>query len=213
MAIAMTACSVTMLLGVPGFQLLANYYGWRGAMLIAGALMLNAVPGALIFHPKQRTKTQPNAIHKHRPSNGEQQLDAESSTSKVDKPTLRERICQDLFRFALLTDGVFVLYLINRMSVTVGSTVMMYHSPGRAVSDGWPKMHAAILPSVIGGAVFIARLPLIAVVDKPCLNRTLFYSVSTIACGLTIIVSCFFDDLIGTFVLCAAFGVTFGKCI
>ncbi|NXF36263.1 MOT5 protein, partial [Nyctibius bracteatus] len=77
-AIARSGMGLTFLIA-PFTQLLIDYYGWQGTLLIFGGIMLNLVPSSMLLHPVSTRPPQHSSP---------QNQDCGSSTAKKDSETL-----------------------------------------------------------------------------------------------------------------------------
>ncbi|XP_072307743.1 monocarboxylate transporter 2-like [Eucyclogobius newberryi] len=135
--LAMAGSPVFLCFLAPLNQFLLERFGWRGSLLILGALMLNCcVAGALMRPVKQLTENRKNL---------EEQPIASTS--------IKDGCAQNVKKFLDLTffrDRGFVIYLIGNIMFFFGAYAPIVFLSAYAVSHGVGEYDAAYLLSVMG---------------------------------------------------------------
>lgn len=136
--LAMAGSPVFLCFLAPLNQFLLEAFGWRGSLLILGALMLNCcVAGALMRPPSHPH----SAVLKK----------VQGQSSKVTR--IKESCGQNLKKFLDLTffkDRGFVIYLIGNIMFFFGAYAPIVFLSAYAVSQGVEKYSAAYLLSIMG---------------------------------------------------------------
>ncbi|NXE50395.1 MOT5 protein, partial [Casuarius casuarius] len=88
-AIARSGMGLTFLLA-PFTQLLIDFYGWQGTLLIFGGIMLNLVPSSMLLRPVSSQLPQPSPA-----KNEEPRKDSETQVGRLDETTSRETQLQN----------------------------------------------------------------------------------------------------------------------
>ncbi|XP_053303455.1 monocarboxylate transporter 2 [Pleuronectes platessa] len=141
--LAMAGSPVFLCLVAPLNQYLLDRFGWRGSLLILGALMLNCcVAGALMRPVLLPSKTNSCASQK--------MLEEEPNkcSTKVQGGCMKE--AKNFLNLSLFKDRGFVFYLIGNMMFIFGAYAPIVFLPDYAMEQGVDKYSAAYLLSIMG---------------------------------------------------------------
>ncbi len=192
-----TGTGVGVLLWPPLTYYLDIHYGWKGALLIEGAIFLNgAICGALL-----RPFTTDNTLQKTE----------EKLTFKTICPILR--ICQDK------SDDVpsktqsftsFYVYLSGICLLYFGHMTMIVYTPLRMSMAGFSIQKGALLVSLIG---FLALTRFIFgwLGDQKWVNRIILLGISTLLAGVFMVSTVFTTDFLTLAIIQGCFGLASGK--
>ncbi|XP_076012608.1 monocarboxylate transporter 2-like [Genypterus blacodes] len=148
--LAMAGSPVFLCFLAPLSQFLLDNYGWRGSLLILGALMLNCcVAGSLM-----RPVAPPNNL-----SSGSPQKKIEEQTENCH--TKPKGSCMKnaakLLDVSLFKDRGFLIYLVGNVLFIFGAYAPIVFLPAYAVSQGIDYYSAAYLLSIMGFVDMFAR--------------------------------------------------------
>ncbi|XP_064179917.1 monocarboxylate transporter 3 [Anguilla rostrata] len=193
-------------------QVLVDHYGWRGAFLIIGGLLLNCCTCGAVMRPLERRRRgdqgaggEPNT-----------QQSRETQPSKLsDRETKKQREQpqkKKLLDFSVLRDKGLVIYIIAKFIVVLGLFVPTILLVNYAKDLGVPDRDAAFLLSVIGFVDIFAR-PTCGIVAglrwvRP--RNAFFFSLALVFNGLTNVCSAWCTDYRGLVVYCVFFGLSYG---
>ena len=207
------------IIGAPLFGLLSEYYGWRGSLLITSAMMLNtSVCGLLLTPSKKQLEDYSHTETDNIDDRQEEEMSTDSTTQlygsiqdkdKTDTEGKKQLI--KLFDFEILTDKMFLLYLISRMMSRGSGIVMFQDTPGRAVAIGFSTMEASVLASIMTIGITISRVISSILITFPCMNRKMMYCVATYMTATLILAYTFCYDLLSMYVVIGMFGFWSGK--
>ncbi|KAB0801492.1 hypothetical protein PPYR_05846 [Photinus pyralis] len=152
-------------------RFLLDEYGYRGTTLILGALCLNGLPGALLFHPVKWHMIETNTIDEEKQPLLVKHIQIPQTTTRygvVEEPgtssnedkgkTLLRKVIE-FFNFELLKDWVF-LHLINGLALVYTCTVAfnMIYPFFLQNSVGLSRGDTALCMSLLSGADIVARV-------------------------------------------------------
>ncbi|KAL7408277.1 hypothetical protein ABVT39_020877 [Epinephelus coioides] len=148
--IAMAGSPVFLCLMAPVNQFLQQHYGWRGSLLILGALMLNCCVAGALMRPV-------NAPPETPPCTPEKKVEEQPNKRKTK---LKESCMNSAKKFLDLTffrDRSFVIYLIGNVLFIFGAYAPIVFLPAYAVSIGVEEYSAAYLLSIMGLVDMVVR--------------------------------------------------------
>ncbi|KAF7667874.1 hypothetical protein LDENG_00044340, partial [Lucifuga dentata] len=161
--LAMAGSPVFLCFLAPLMQYLLENFGWRGSLLILGALMLNCcVAGSLMrpvtpsSNPKKKMEEQTDKCHT-KPK--------ESCMTSVTK----------LLDISLFKDRDFIIYLIGNMLFSFSAYAPIVFMSANAVSQGIEEHSAAYLLSIMGFVDMFARPGTGLVANSKCIRPRLQY--------------------------------------
>lgn len=199
---------------IPIFRGLVDYYGWRGAMLINGGIVLQMIPFGSMFRtpniPELRNVEENDcktADNSHKPSainSGEDVKNSDENTSRV------KLFFSKTWNFALLRNPMFMQFLISIQLCFVGMDLMFKFSPIRAIAFGISTTKASVLPSIIGITSIVSRCLMSVMADRKCINRTVLWGVSALLEGLCSVASCFSWDFFSLATFTGLYGFFMG---
>ncbi|KAG7162569.1 Monocarboxylate transporter 12-like 3 [Homarus americanus] len=180
------------MVGPPLVTYLQQMYGFRGASLIVGALTLNNVEAAALFHPVEWHIKHPT--HKK-----EATLEGKVPQHTSTKP----RVIVILFQGILDVAGSFrlfkspkILILVFCSSLTaVGSANFFVFMPAVMAERGFTQEEAAWCMSVSGICNLVIRLLVSLLTDCPRFSKRGCYMAGSFILGLTVVVFCFVKEL------------------
>lgn len=176
---------------------LIDRYHWRGAFMILSAINLNLlVIGATYIMPP-RSATKASVIK-------ESLLEPEISAKAETKRQCAFSYLQQ--SVSLLKHKRYCLYLLSYVLYGIGSNTFYTHVGNMAMMRGITKEQAALLPSVVGIAGILGRLPLIIFTHVINLHVVGLFSVYFILVGLSIVALAFMNNFHLMIACCAAVG-------
>ena len=186
-AIAMMGGSLGQVIGPPILEFLIYYYGWRGAMLLFGAIMLHSIPFAISFTPPNKR-----------------------GSGVIKEKSVREMM-RRMFDFTLLKEVSFTLFCFSFFLVKFNVFGFYQHLPSRVVHTGMTRRVATLLMMVTAILAAISRLGGGFIGNLKCANRTLMYAVAVTVAGVdTVLLACV-TSLPVIVVICGIFGACMGK--
>ncbi|NXA39598.1 MOT5 protein, partial [Eudromia elegans] len=229
-AIARSGMGLTFLLA-PLTQLLIDFYGWQGTLLILGGVMLNLVPSSLLLRPagSRAPPAQP----------GESRQDSELRASPSDEAATRETQLQNppgvpttgglkdvkegaadgrrgcelgagtgkapWVDFSPLKDPVFFIFTWSFLFSQLAYFVPTFHLVARARSLGISSMDASYLVSVAGITETLSQLLSGWIADRNWTKKYHYHATYLLLCGVTNLLG----PLATTFPLLMAYAVAF----
>ena len=207
------------IVGAPLFELLSEYYGWRGSLLITSAMMLNTSVCGLLLTPSNKqlendSHTETDNIDDRQ--KGEMSTDSTTqlygSIQDKDKTdTKGKKQLIEYFDFEILTDKMFVLYMISRMMSRGSGIVMVQDTPGRAVAIGFSTMEASVLASIMTIGMTISRFISSILITFPCISCKMMHCVANLMTATLTLAYTFCYDLPSMYVVIGGFGLCSGK--
>ncbi|XP_034442126.1 LOW QUALITY PROTEIN: monocarboxylate transporter 2-like [Hippoglossus hippoglossus] len=134
---------VFLCLVAPLNQYLLDRFGWRGSLLILGALMLNCCVAGALMRPVL-LPCKPNSSASHKMVEGE----PNKCSTKVKGGCMKE--AKNFLNVSLFKDRGFVFYLIGNMMFIFGAYAPIMFLPAYAISQGVDEYSAAYLLSIMG---------------------------------------------------------------
>ncbi|KAJ8363336.1 hypothetical protein SKAU_G00121670 [Synaphobranchus kaupii] len=193
-------------------QMLLDRYGWRGAFLIMGGLLLNLCTCGAVMRPLESRRRGGHAAGGE-PNTQELRgmLPSKLCGRKTEKQ--REQPKQKrLLDFSVLRDKGLVIYIIAMFIMVLGLFVPTILLVNYAKDQGVPDRDAAFLLSIIGIIDIFARPTCGIVAGLPWVRpkNTYFLSLALIFNGLTSVCSAQSSDYTGLVIYCAFFGLSYG---
>ena len=141
----------------PLFRLLIAHYGWRGTMLIVGAIQLNGVAACALFRPLKTTtikvkldlEVNQTAVTPPKPITSVIQKDARPNEGNT---WLRNLQFLDIF-----SDLSAMLMLATAALYSIGWITNLTHLPARAKEGGWSDDQGAMLLISFGIVSMLTR--------------------------------------------------------
>lgn len=190
---------------LPVLRLLIETYGWKGAVLIHSALVMNTFVTAGLYRPPVLEE-----LEKKKMAAKDQQTN--SSSNKVSNClTNLWNIFKNIWDFSLFKDIVFVQYLIAVLLFQFGGDIMYKFTPLKGVAMGISKLEVAIFPSILGFSSTCARVFASVVGNLKCTNRIIMLGSAAILGSLAMFVSTLAVDFIYLAVCVGIYGLLLGE--
>ena len=137
----MAGSPVFLCLVAPLNQYLLDRFGWRGSLLILGALMLNCCVAGALMRP---------VLLPCKPNSASQKMVEEQNkcSTKVKGGCMKE--AKSFLNVSLFKDRGFVFYLIGNMMFIFGAYAPIMFLPAYAIRQGVDEYSAAYLLSIMG---------------------------------------------------------------
>ncbi|XP_059809175.1 monocarboxylate transporter 3 [Hypanus sabinus] len=194
----------------PVGQLLQDTYGWRGAFLIMGGLLLNCCMCGAVMRPLEsltaRRDGRPEAKEMLPPEKGKgkaEQAGAQQGEGKQGRK---------LLDFSVFRDRGFVIYTVAKFIMVLGLFVPPIMIVNYAKDMGVADRDAAFLLSIIGFIDIFARPLSGLLAGLPLLRPRIayFFGFSMLCNGLTDVLSARVATYPGLIAFCIFFGVSYG---
>ena len=205
----------------PVLRLLCDYIGWRGAIRIHSAIVLQSVVLGALLRPvwcteedkrKDKKLTGPDKYENRCHDSGE------NGTDVPDTAADAHRLNQNSSRRCLpcnttvLKMPMFLIFMLGTDLCHFGTTTMYHHSPSRAVVKNIHPLEASLLPSAIGVMSTIFRFVASIVGNIGCVNRYVYYAVVSAAGGVVTCLSCLTSSVYyGSMIMAGIYGVFVGE--
>ncbi|XP_037107603.1 monocarboxylate transporter 2-like [Syngnathus acus] len=140
--LAMAGSPVFLCFLAPFNQFLLDKFGWRGSLLILGALMLNCCVAGALMRPLASCTSFP-APHK----------EAEEQSNNANTKPLKQscsRGAKNIFDWSFFKDRGFLIYLIGNIMFIFGAYAPIMFLTDYAISRGVDQYSAAYLLSIMG---------------------------------------------------------------
>ncbi|XP_021342422.1 monocarboxylate transporter 12-like [Mizuhopecten yessoensis] len=189
--------------GIGGFVfaplsvLLLDAYGWKGAMWIISAIVLNGVVFGAVYRPIE--------VQQRRPK-GQTTFSEENENSNAK--CICTRVRQTL-GISMLSSPSVVVYLVSCFLVTIGIYIPFNFLPSFAKELGLPASEGALLISTIGIFNTLVRVVIGFVTDRPWADCILINGAMLVLGG----VATFFVPYYTSFGALAACAAVFGSAI
>ena len=196
-------------------RLLANIYGWRGAILLNAGMFLHCIPLSAPFRALP--------LHQNPPSLNDDKLRESKSavTGDVTRPEAADskktrNVCASVRKTfteykRLLQNVRFCLITLGTVLVVTGMFTLFAHTPNRAVQSGIDKTRASLLMSFLGGASLFGRLFFSIIANSERVSTVLCFSLSSVLGGVVTAAMYLTDTFAGLTVGAVLGGVFFGK--
>ncbi|XP_072044941.1 monocarboxylate transporter 2-like [Amphiura filiformis] len=173
--IVKTGLPLAVLSFAPMTQLFIDTYGWRGAMLLLGALKFHYVVAAALLRPPLEQPNQDDMSYECIDDSSDTESDNDSSNDGFVKTCL-----SDTFNKSLLTNGAFLIVLL--MSVVNGYIFngLVVYLVSIAQSKGLSPYDAATVATISGLGILLIRITM-AIFQGKTSYRHLFYVGSILA--------------------------------
>ena len=221
--IAMMGGSIGGFTFTPILRLLVDYLGWRGAIVIQSALVLQSVVLGALQRPvigkntgQEKTKqlsttnTTDNVGNEQRENTSATAVENTSDTTvpKYENQRTQCKLCDT----AVLKIPMFLVFMLATNLCSFGITTMYQHTSSRAVVKNIDKFESALLPSAIGVVSTCFRFITSVVSNLKCTNRSLYYALVSFGGGVVICLSCLTSSLfLGSIIMAGVYGAFLGK--
>lgn len=194
--IASAGASVGSLSCGPILQLMIDTYGWRGTLLIIGAVSLHGFFFVGTFR---------EPYHKSKAT----KMDGKGNDSKEMMHSFKNVLCD-----CKMFNKLFVGAVFGHCLVCFNFVPFIAHIPSWAISVGIDRQRAAILPSAIGLSTLLGRLCATFTADLHCYNRLLMCGIYNVGGGIATLIMTMPipDGFIKIIIVCSAFGFLTGGC-
>lgn len=98
--------------------------------------------------------------------------------------SLSSQKCIQMINFGLLTDPIFVVFVLSNFSTCLGFYVPYFCLADKAKMLGLSTEDASYLLAIIGIANTIGRIVLGYISDLACVNRLWVYNICLFCCGI-----------------------------
>ncbi|XP_051898820.1 monocarboxylate transporter 3 [Pristis pectinata] len=197
-------------------QLLQDAYGWRGAFLIMGGLLLNCCTCGAVMRPleslKGRGGGRPEAREMLPPDKADAEQEENSGRPGAGSGKGAGRSRSKLLDFSVFRDRGFLFYTMAKFILVLGLFVPPIMIVNYAKDMGVADTDAAFLLSIIGFIDIFAR-PLSGLLAGLPLFRprvAYFLSFSMLCNGLTDVLSAKAATYTGLVTFCVFFGISYG---
>ncbi|XP_002742226.1 monocarboxylate transporter 12-like [Saccoglossus kowalevskii] len=144
-------------------SILIGKFGWRGSIIIVGALMMNMCVGASFYRPAPMSTDKPRR-HRYDDEDTEDEVsDIESSLESLEstytaneKPKNIKRkicdlaLCKDFYRYVMIC----IVFVFIGFAAAIAMSFLM----PRALAAGASRTKAGILMAIVGIVNFISRI-------------------------------------------------------
>ncbi|XP_062917582.1 monocarboxylate transporter 4-like [Mobula hypostoma] len=190
----------------PVGQLLQDTYGWRGAFLIMGGLLLNCCMCGAVMRPLESLKARRDGGPETRemlPQDQAEQAGARKGRGKQGRK---------LLDFSVFRDRGFLFYAVAKFTLVLGLFVPPIMIVNYAKDMGVADTDAAFLLSIIGFIDIFARPLSGLLAGLPLLRPRIayFFGFSMLCNGLTDVLSARAATYTGLVTFCIFFGVSYG---
>uniref|UniRef100_A0A8C3TAM9 Major facilitator superfamily (MFS) profile domain-containing protein n=1 Tax=Chelydra serpentina TaxID=8475 RepID=A0A8C3TAM9_CHESE len=200
-AIARSGMGLTFILA-PFTQLLIDFYGWQGTLLIFGGIMLNLVPSSMLLRPINTKNLQDfsgrnvdsgSLTQSKPPATLTSHLDEISTTETQVNNRLENAAglespvpCrQPLLDFSLLKDPFFCIFAWSFLFSQLAYFIPTFHLAARAKTLGIDSMDASYLISVAGIIEAVSQLLSGWIADQNWIKKYHYHKTYLILCGIT----------------------------
>ncbi len=171
----------------PLLRFLIQYFGWRGALIIASGFTLNCCfLGALLCSATLWSK----------------------EYLTIEKP--KDTGLATLFNISLLKDLKFMIFLVNNILWNIGSLILLVVCTDYAYKKGIAKNKGAVLVSTVGLCSLIGRMMVAFLANHRKCNRFVLFIISTAISGVAIALYPVSDAFVALIAFSAIYGLFFG---
>ena len=210
---SLTGFSVAVFCLPPLTQLLLDWCGWRGCLILMSGVYLNGIVMAALLRPVPVPK--PLVAHTMRPRTKSftKTLKRQVSVEKVQTVSAKLcRFCRQVFDFSMFKDVRFMLYGFGTFLMMIGHIAFITHIVIKAErSLGIERHKAMLLPSIYGISNGVCRMLFSVVASMPKVNRTVQYGVWIIVGGIICCLSCLATNFTMLAICCSGFGMCVGE--
>ena len=161
------------LAGIFLIHIISNY-GWRGAMALQGAMLLNLLVLSFGFHKEPSVLP---SVHK--------QASKAISTSSFF-PCIKNYL-SDALNFEIFHNTIFVLFGMSKFFFMLTLLALIAHFPGCAVAIGLSREQGMLVYVGFSIGTLVGRVPLNAVASIRCINNILLIAAYEAVIGLIVI--------------------------
>uniref|UniRef100_A0A8D0H156 Solute carrier family 16 member 4 n=1 Tax=Sphenodon punctatus TaxID=8508 RepID=A0A8D0H156_SPHPU len=197
-AIARSGMGLTFIVA-PFTQLLIDFYGWQGTLLIFGGIMLNLVPSSMLLRPinlksipSLPTRNEDNRLFTHsKPpesftSNRDWDRDPKNLSIKNGNSKIQLAPCRKpLLDFSLLKNPFFYIFTLSFVFSQLAYYIPNFHLVARAKTLGINSMDASYLVSAAGIAETVSQLLSGWIADQNWLKKIHYHKTYLFLCGIT----------------------------
>lgn len=178
------------------FHFLITIYGWRGALMVTSALMLNTcMLGALLYPNSSRMINYSGSIVKEQEEDLQNDLNLTRTESNLN----------------LLKDVRFLLFFLNCFFSSFGSTAVFILLADYAIDCDINKELSTVLLSIIGLLSTVGRFAMAGIMHFFKTIKVLhLYTASTLVCGTAVLLIPGSKIFIFFVLFCAIFGFCYG---
>ena len=205
--ISLTGFSCSTFLLPPLCDVLYEYYGWRGTLILISALYIQGVPFAMLLRP----------LSPPRPIGRLRHLSRQSSISEATTKwcfkcsAISGKLFRKIFDFSVFRDPRFTLYGIASFCFNMGYIAFFMHYINRAVYLGVDERSATLLPSIYGVCNGIFRVMAGFIANIPNVNRVLMYGSFILLGGITACVTTLTYNFTTLGIAAGVFGISVGE--
>ena len=219
-AIAVGGCPLGSFIFSPALQFLINTYGWRGAILVTGAFILNGCPfGLLLIPPKviPQKKVDPECqkkkdldstyLYSTEKLNDVTLFGADMKTHRAFLAKLRNTFDFSVLKSGTILGAVFILWTLW----CLGFPVFANFLPLVASSYGISNYTSSFILSIFGLSDFAGRLLFGIIGSFNKINPVFVWCFITISGGLAQLCLTWLKSLPALYFLAFSFGLSVGK--
>ncbi|XP_035694194.1 monocarboxylate transporter 13-like [Branchiostoma floridae] len=187
----------------PLFQFLIDEFGWRGALLIVGGLLLNSCVCGALMKP----------IHLEEDRSQEQVDSGSQGNTNLKMTTTLVSIGQkviETFDFTLLKQRPFLVYSVSSFGTSLGNSMIFVHLVAHAQDIGVEKTQAAFLLSIMGISEAVSRLINGWLSDRRKISKVYYYMIGIAGLGISNIAIPFGRTYTGLVVCMVVYGLFSG---
>ena len=173
---------------------LQEQYGWRGALLILGAVNLNGVACGALYKKKPQQDGTDKSLHT-------------TSTGQIMQRPQASPVSKFRSYLILFKNLRFILFCVCSSLSMMASTVIFTHLGAYAVSVGYSEEDATLLYLIVGVSDTLARFLAGAVGQIPMVNTLVFSMVTVFLIGCLTMAFPFFITWVALVLYAIFFGV------
>ncbi len=228
--IASSAFGLALFIIPPLAQLLIDYYGWQGALLILAGLIANSGVGAATFRPSQMELEIQQKLNNKKYNEEKQYMELQlgeksahaderkhdinqnhgDKNKPYDQKDKSNSLCSFLFDFELLKHLKCILLLMTFFYFALGTTMGTIFIPARANNVGISADWAAILVSIQGATSTMARFTHGYILDYKIMSPASLTATANVLSGLCCILNPVCDKYVYLATISGVFGFSSG---
>ena len=172
----MAGLSLGSTVGSPLTEWLVETYGWRGALLIHGAIVAQCLPLAMLYRNATKQQTSRRELKK------ETTIKSEKIDGKLrDEKTVSACVfLSDMCDFTLLKKLSFSVFCLAHVFLMINATAFWFHVQSRAVFFDIPMSRSSLLPSYLALGLFLSRCVFSFIANLQCSNTLFIYSMGAL---------------------------------